>query len=83
MTISYGPEIYGIRWGKFINDELVILYEQYNLFELDILKEKIKNSVDNKLAYFVLKSMFITNSEGVSSRPSWVECEKEVIITLK
>jgi hypothetical protein len=33
-SISFEKEVYGIRWGKYINEELHILYEQNNMFDL-------------------------------------------------
>ena len=42
-SFSFGKEIYGIRWGKYCDGVLNILYEQNNLFDLPTLKQKIEN----------------------------------------
>jgi hypothetical protein len=81
-SFSFGKEIYGIRWGKYCDGVLHILYEQNNLFDLISLKKKIENEIENRIHYFVLKEYQI-NIQGYNDvRYEWVECEKEVIFHL-
>ena len=55
MDYKYLPEIYGIRWGKFSNDKLEIIFEQQNLLNLDVLKDQIKLDKSKNLHYYVYK----------------------------
>ena len=77
-SISFGKEIYGIRWGKYINEELHVLYEQNNMFDLYFLKQKVEKIIDNKLHFFVLKNYEINGIIYCD----WVECEKDFILSL-
>jgi hypothetical protein len=77
-SISFEKEVYGIRWGKYINEELHILYEQNNMFDLLGLKRKVEMMIDNYLHFFVLKNYQINGTCYFD----WVECEKEVILNL-
>jgi hypothetical protein len=82
-SFSFGKEIYGIRWGKYCDGVLNILYEQNNLFDLPTLKQKIENEVENRIHYFVYKKEYQINIQGfLQCRYEWVECEKEVIYNL-
>ena len=75
-SVSFGKEIHGIGWGKYINGELNIIYEQGNLFNLPyfILMEK-------GVSYFIKKEYHLTFNGYTSSRYDWVECELGVIMS--
>jgi len=82
MDIIYIPEVYGIRWGKFSNDKLEIMFEQKNLLNLDLLKDQIKLNKFKNLHYYIYKER-ITKLNGYEYYDYiWLECEKEVILLL-
>ena len=80
-SISFGKEVYGVRWGKYINEDLHIFYEQNNMYDLQNLKEKVKMTTE-KFYYFVLKMMYIKRDNNTFSTLDWVGCEKDVILNL-
>ena len=79
--MEFSKRIYGIRWGKMVNNKLEILYEQNNLFNLDQLKEMVKRNMDI-LNYFVCKEQRNFVNGYTFSRYTWLECEKDFIYTI-
>jgi hypothetical protein len=81
IELSFGSQVYGIRWGKYINGEMNILYEHYGPFDI-ALKEKIESLIDNRLYYFVQKEFFRTVDGYTTCTYQWIECEKEFLLEL-
>ena len=80
-SISFGKEVYGIRFGKKINGHLQILYEQNNLYNLEHLKKVIEYEVDNKIHYFVCKEQINVVNGYTHNSYTWLECEKDYILS--
>ena len=82
INYIYLPKVYGIRWGKISNNKLEIMFEQKNLFNLDVLKDEIKLNKIKNLHYYIYKER-VTKLNGYEYYDhTWVECEKEVILLL-
>ena len=81
MDYKYLPEIYGIRWGKYLNNKIEIIFEQMNLNNLEVLKNQIKLNTKN-LQYYIYKERIVKIHGYQYCDYTWVECEKEVILLL-
>lgn len=81
-SVSFGKEIYGAGWIKYINGEL-------NIIQLDKLdkfckfgKFDLPKEMEKGISYFIKKEYHLTFNGYTSSRYEWVECEFGVIMEL-
>jgi len=81
--MDFSNKIYGIRWGKTVNKQLQIIYEQNNLFNLSYLKETIQRIMDPQIIYFVCKEQHNHINGYTFSRYTWLQCEKEYIYSIE
>jgi hypothetical protein len=73
----YSKNIHGIRWGKYLNGELHVLFEVIGKFETLKIKNLIDQHID-KIYYFVYKERVTLYNNGLTKTEYiWLECEKE------
>ena len=64
LSIDYSDTIHGIRYGKYINNELHILFEIIG--KLETLKINNLGLSQDKVRYFVYKDRAVTYEGGMT-----------------
>ena len=82
MEYKYTTKILGIKYGKYCDGVLHILYEQNNMFGINDVKKRISKNKEERVHYFVLKERFNRKFGYSLCMYDWMECEKEVILDI-
>lgn len=75
-------DIHGVRWGKYVQGDLIIMSEHMGLEKLTEIKDTLYYVVDNNMHYYVYKSYVADDINDNTIYYTWLECERDVIALL-